>query len=383
MVCNSTQALLYDELGMSDFVLASFINNRPDNNGNLKRKADVFEGKNIKKKMFLSLKFNKFVILTHQAFVGALYIDQGLEAVGVFCSVCMFNKLQDIILYQFWNDPKSRLQQCCLSLRDVDESKPALPTYKLIEEKGPPNRKQYKVAVYFMRKRIGEGIGKSIHESEVEAAKNALKTKADMFPILNKYVPSKLNDSSKTVLENISESSKKMNQVVEKSKARTSKRKYNDESNTSASDKEIIIEKEKSEVEEGECVSSKINYSRKKNYQNKHSTIKYSSSTPDFGNKKRYNPQYNQQNRRYYQGYQEQDMMNYQGYYPPQPPPSQPYPPAASASSVPVPYQYPFNAPPPNYQPKQFHNSPPFKRQFLPKSQSANTFQYDNNNRKK
>ena len=88
------------------------------------------------------------------AFVGALYIDQGLEAVVVFCNVCMFNKLQvnimndkkkkmfilklcfelfkDIILYQFWNDPKSRLQQCCLSLRDVDESKPALPTYKYL-----------------------------------------------------------------------------------------------------------------------------------------------------------------------------------------------------------------------------------------------------------
>ena len=29
-----------------------------------------------------------------------------------------------------------------------------------------------------MRKRIGEGIGKSIHESEVEAAKNALKINA-------------------------------------------------------------------------------------------------------------------------------------------------------------------------------------------------------------
>ena len=49
---------------------------------------------------------------------------------------------------------------------------------RLIEEKGPPNRKQYKVAVYFNRQRIGEGIGKSIHEAEVEAAKYALRTKA-------------------------------------------------------------------------------------------------------------------------------------------------------------------------------------------------------------
>ena len=71
LVCNSTQALLYDELGMADFVLTSYINNRQETNGNLKRKADVFE-----------------------AFVGALYIDQGLEAVTVFCNVVMFNKLQ-------------------------------------------------------------------------------------------------------------------------------------------------------------------------------------------------------------------------------------------------------------------------------------------------
>lgn len=160
LVCNSTQALLYDELGMSDFVLTSYINNRLETSSNLKRKADVFE-----------------------AFVGALYLDQGLEAVRVFCLVCMFNKLEDIILYQFWNDPKSRLQQCCLSLRDVDDSKPSLPTYRLIEERGPPNHKQYRVAVYFNRKRIGEGIGKSIHDAEVEAAKNALKTKAGLFLI--------------------------------------------------------------------------------------------------------------------------------------------------------------------------------------------------------
>jgi ribonuclease-3 len=49
LVCNSTQALLYDELGMSDFVLTSFLNpsavsKNAEQNGNLKKKADVFEG---------------------------------------------------------------------------------------------------------------------------------------------------------------------------------------------------------------------------------------------------------------------------------------------------------------------------------------------------
>jgi hypothetical protein len=36
-----------------------------------------------------------------------------------------------------------------------------------------------------MRKRIGEGIGKSIHESEVEAAKNVLKNNASIIPNFN------------------------------------------------------------------------------------------------------------------------------------------------------------------------------------------------------
>ena len=35
LVCNSTQALLYDELGMSDFVLTSYINNRKEVNDDL------------------------------------------------------------------------------------------------------------------------------------------------------------------------------------------------------------------------------------------------------------------------------------------------------------------------------------------------------------
>ncbi|RNA25286.1 ribonuclease 3, partial [Brachionus plicatilis] len=100
-----------------------------------------------------------------------------------------------IILYQFWHDPKSRLQQCCLSIRDVDEAKPSLPIYKLIEEKGPPNHKQYRVAVYFNRRRIGEGTGKSIHDAEIEAAKHALKTKKDMFPILDKYIAAEIKKS--------------------------------------------------------------------------------------------------------------------------------------------------------------------------------------------
>lgn len=50
---------------------------------------------------------------------------------------------------QRWNDPKSQLQQCCLTLRQVDGSEPDIPEYKTIAVEGPTNTRLYKVAVYF------------------------------------------------------------------------------------------------------------------------------------------------------------------------------------------------------------------------------------------
>ena len=35
---------------------------------------------------------------------------------------------------QDWNDAKSHLQQCCLTLRDPNEGEPAIPVYKLVFE---------------------------------------------------------------------------------------------------------------------------------------------------------------------------------------------------------------------------------------------------------
>jgi len=59
-----------------------------------------------------------------EAFLGALYVDKGLDDCKVFCQVCFFPRLQDFILHQYWNDPKSKLQQCCLTLRTMDGGEP-------------------------------------------------------------------------------------------------------------------------------------------------------------------------------------------------------------------------------------------------------------------
>lgn len=58
-----------------------------------------------------------------------------------------FSKI--FIVTQRWNDPKSQLQQCCLTLRQMDGSEPDIPEYKTIAVEGPTNTRVYKVAVYF------------------------------------------------------------------------------------------------------------------------------------------------------------------------------------------------------------------------------------------
>lgn len=39
---------------------------------------------------------------------------------------------KDFIMNQDWNDPKSKLQQCCLTLRSMDGGEPDIPTYKYV-----------------------------------------------------------------------------------------------------------------------------------------------------------------------------------------------------------------------------------------------------------
>jgi hypothetical protein len=58
---------------------------------------------------------------------------QGLEYCHVFCHVCFFPRLQDFIMNQDWNDPKSKLQQCCLTLRTMEGGEPDIPVYKYVK----------------------------------------------------------------------------------------------------------------------------------------------------------------------------------------------------------------------------------------------------------
>lgn len=158
LVNNRTQSVVCDDLGMTKY--AVYTNPKPELK--TKDRADLLE-----------------------AFLGALYVDRGLEPCQVFCQVCLFPRLQQFIMNQDWNDPKSKLQQCCLTLRAMDGGEPDIPVYKVIECVGPTNTRVYTVAVYFRGKRLASATGHSIQQAEMNAAKAALENSSDLFPQLD------------------------------------------------------------------------------------------------------------------------------------------------------------------------------------------------------
>ncbi|XP_068249808.1 ribonuclease 3-like [Palaemon carinicauda] len=158
LVNNRTQAVVCDDLGMTTYAMYSHLKTELKT----KDRADLLE-----------------------AFLGALYIDRGLDYCRTFCQVCFFPRLHHFIMNQDWNDPKSKLQQCCLTLRTMDGGEPDIPIYKVIECKGPTNTRVYTVAVYFRGRRLAKASGHSIQQAEMNAARDALLNSKDLFPQLD------------------------------------------------------------------------------------------------------------------------------------------------------------------------------------------------------
>ncbi|KAA0725621.1 Ribonuclease 3 [Triplophysa tibetana] len=149
LVNNRTQAKVAEELGMQEHAITNDKTKRPVAL-RTKTLADLLE-----------------------SFIAALYIDKDLEYVHAFMNVCFFPRLKEFILNQDWNDPKSQLQQCCLTLR-TEGKEPDIPLYKTLQTVGPSHARTYTVAVYFKGERIGCGKGPSIQQAEMGAAMDAL-----------------------------------------------------------------------------------------------------------------------------------------------------------------------------------------------------------------
>jgi len=100
-----------------------------------------------------------------ESFIGALYVDLGLESVKEFVAKTVIPHInnKDIFFYDY----KSELKLLCdQDYRDI--------IYKLIKEEGVPHDKTFTMAVLIKGKNYGMGTGGSKKEAEQNAAKIAL-----------------------------------------------------------------------------------------------------------------------------------------------------------------------------------------------------------------
>lgn len=108
---------------------------------------------------------------TFEAFVGALYLDQGYAAAQEFIQKHLFPYLDQVIAQSLWRDAKSYVQEQAQEIESVT------PSYKVVRESGPDHDKVFTVGIFFGQKQIAEGSGSSKQEAEQEAARKALEAK--------------------------------------------------------------------------------------------------------------------------------------------------------------------------------------------------------------
>lgn len=102
-----------------------------------------------------------------EAFIGALYIDQGMEAVTNFLETVVYPKIT-LGAFSHVMDYKSQLQEI------VQQTNNGALQYEVVEEKGPAHAKTFVTIVRLDVKELGKGAGRSKKEAEQEAARHAI-----------------------------------------------------------------------------------------------------------------------------------------------------------------------------------------------------------------
>ena len=150
MVMSAHEAALCKQIGLDEYIRVggSFVLEKDPNDPNAMSKAER------------ALLENVF-----EAFVGALFLDQGYTFVRHFLHG-LYEK--DIAAAKIELDPKSALQQHLQADGAVSI------VYKLLRRDGPAQDSNFVSAVYFDGLELGRGEGKNKKAAEMAAAKNAL-----------------------------------------------------------------------------------------------------------------------------------------------------------------------------------------------------------------
>lgn len=144
IVCEPSLVLFANELNFGKFVL---LGKGEELTGGRERPAllaDVFE-----------------------AFIGALYLDQGLNVVVSFLEKIVFPKIE-IGAFSHVMDYKSQLQEV------IQQQNNGMLSYEIVEEKGPAHNRTFISRVILNTKELGVGNGRSKKEAEQQAARLAI-----------------------------------------------------------------------------------------------------------------------------------------------------------------------------------------------------------------
>ena len=106
-----------------------------------------------------------------EAFVGALYKDQGILFAQEFLKNLFYEEICNFNIEQL-TDYKTRLQE------EIQSDSRENVRYEEVSRSGPPHKLEFVYAVYFKDVKLGTGTGFSIKEAEQNAAKDALQKKA-------------------------------------------------------------------------------------------------------------------------------------------------------------------------------------------------------------
>ncbi|MCK4520524.1 ribonuclease III [Candidatus Parcubacteria bacterium] len=117
-------------------------------------------------------KARRFILAnTLEAFIGALYLDQGYEPCDSFIRRYLIKELPEIIKKGLFRDAKSSFQE------QSQEKAGITPSYKVLKEWGPDHNKNFVIGVFLEQELVAEGKGSSKQEAEEAAAKNGLNIK--------------------------------------------------------------------------------------------------------------------------------------------------------------------------------------------------------------
>ena len=108
---------------------------------------------------------------TFEAFIGALYLDQGYNVCQDFIRKHLVVKLPEIIKKGLFKDAKSRFQEV------AQEREGITPSYRVLKEWGPDHAKVFVVGVFLGEELVAKGRGSSKQEAQEEAAQKAFQAK--------------------------------------------------------------------------------------------------------------------------------------------------------------------------------------------------------------